>query len=198
MDAIYLAVNGQSKGPYTLAQVRESLAKSEISRETPAWYEGLAEWTTLGAVLDSAGVPAGVPPPAPGHGVMVAPAASVAAGGFTVDQLREIARGQNLLMWAVAANIAGNVTLRVLSDQGLLIILPIAVAILAFMFYSLSRLTSAMRYSTVAIVFLCLAMFIPCVSLIILVILSGQASKVLKAAGVRVGLMGARADDIKG
>jgi hypothetical protein len=35
------------------------------------------------------------------------------------------------------------------------------------------------------------------VSLLVLVLVSGRASQVLKAAGIRVGFMGGRAEDIK-
>ncbi len=182
MDAIYLVLNGQSTGPHTLAQVRELLAKGEISRDTPAWYEGLADWTTVGPVLDAAG---GAPVPA-----SVPIAASVSAGEFTKDELRHIAKSQNLLMWSVLAGFAaffvGHIPL---------LGLPLVLGIVAFEIYALYVLGTALRLPLVWL--LCVGMFVPCVSLIILVLVSARASKILKAAGVRIGLMGGKAEDIR-
>jgi len=185
MDAIYLALEGQSKGPYTLAQVRESLAKGECARETPAWYEGLADWITVGAVLDASG---GITAPAvPLPAGAVAPASP---GEFTKNELRHIAKSQNLLMWSV---LAGFIAFGIAHIPFLG--LPLVLGIVAFQIYALYTLGTALRLSLVWL--LCLGMFIPCVSLIILVLVSARASKILKAAGVRIGLMGGNADDIK-
>ena len=187
MDAIYLAVDGQSSGPYTLAQVRESLSKGEISRETSAWYQGLAEWTTVGPILDAvdgAPVPVGAIPPPP-IGI-----ASVRSGEFTKDELRAIAKSQNLLMWAVLAGFSSFFIAHI-PFLGI----PLGLGIVVFEIYALYLLGTALRLSLVWL--MCLGMFIPCVSLIILVLVSGRASKILKAAGVRVGVMGGHAEDIK-
>jgi hypothetical protein len=63
MSDIYLQQEGAQTGPYQPAQVRQFLAEGRISGETLAWHEGLAEWTTVAAVL--AAFPASVPPPPP-------------------------------------------------------------------------------------------------------------------------------------
>ena len=190
MNAIYLVIGGQSKGPYTLAQVRDSLARGEISRETPAWYEGLTEWTTLGPILDAAGgttSSAGAMPPPPPVTVTAAPAGP---GEFTKDQLRLIAKNQNLLMWAVLAGF-GAFFIAHIPILGL----PLVLAIVVFEIYALYQLGTALRLPLVWL--MCVGMFVPCVSLIILLLVSGRASKILKAAGVRVGIMGGHAEDIK-
>jgi hypothetical protein len=187
MDAIYLAIGGESKGPFTLAQVRELLAKGEITRDTPAWYAGLAEWITLGPILDAVGgaPPPAVPPP-------VAPAFAATAGEFTKDELRHICKSQNLLMYAVLAGFSAYFLVHI-PVVGLLLVLTIA----AFEIYTVYQLGTALRIGTVLVVVLCLCMFIPCISLILLVLMSGRASKILKANGVRVGIMGGNIDDIR-
>ena len=68
MPDIYLHVEGQQTGPYQLAQLRQFLAEGRISAETPAWYEGLAAWSTVSAILTAfppAGGPPSYPPPPP-------------------------------------------------------------------------------------------------------------------------------------
>ena len=184
MDAIYLAIDGQSKGPYTQAQVRDMLARGEISPQTLAWYDGQAEWTAVSQLL---GAVAGVPAPA-----MPSPATALPAtpGAFTKDELRHIAKSQNLLMWSVLAGFSAFFVVHIP-----LLGLPLVLAIVVFEIYSLYTLGTALRLPLVWL--MCVGMFIPCVSLIILVLVSARASKLLKAAGVRIGLMGGNADDIK-
>ena len=63
MPEIYLHLDGQQKGPYQPAQVRQLLAEGKISAETSAWYQGLSEWSTVAKVLEAFSVTEGVPPP---------------------------------------------------------------------------------------------------------------------------------------
>ncbi len=184
MKGIYLAIQGQSVGPYPPDRVWTMLDRGEITRDTPAWYEGLADWTTVGQVLDA--LPAQVPPPAPPP-----PAPEGDAPAFGRRELREIARSQSLLMWAVLCGILGTLLVRMFP-----LLLPIALPILGFEIYALVRLGKALRISTVFIVLSCILLIAPCISLIVLVIFSIKASRVLKDAGIRVGLMGAREEDL--
>jgi hypothetical protein len=186
MDAIFLAIDGQTKGPYTLVQVRQFLARGEATRATPAWYNGIADWTALGPILDTvaddeaATVPAPPPPPAP------------IPGEFTTPELRHICKSQNLLMVAVLAGFATFFIIKI-PVVGLFLVLGVA----AFEIYALFQLGTALRMSPTVVALLCLCMFIPFVSLVILVVVSGRASKLLKARGVRIGLMGGNAGDIR-
>ena len=185
MDAIYLAIDGQSKGPYTQAQVRDMLARGEISPQTLAWYDGQAEWTAVGQLLGVAAGGAAIPPTPPPMA-----ASPVTPGAFTKDELRHIAKSQNLLMWSVLAGFSAFFVAHIP-----LLGLPLVLAIVVFEIYALYTLGTALRLPLVWL--MCVGMFIPCVSLIILVLVSARASTILKAAGVRVGLMGGRAEDIK-
>ena len=185
MDAIYLAVEGQQKGPYTLNQIQQLCANGEINRELPAWYDGLANWITVGQVLTTFPDASPAPPPP------VNPASSsVAPGEFSNDELRDIAKKQNLLMWSVLAGFGGFFIAHI-PFLGL----PLLLAIVAFQIYALYSLGTSLRMSIVWLY--CIGLFIPLVGLLILLVISGKASKVLKAAGVRIGLMGGNADDIK-
>jgi hypothetical protein len=189
VDSIYLAVNGQQLGPYTLDQIRQSIAKNEISRETLAWHEGAAGWAPLGPILDSATAPAGTPSIPPSAAPV--PASIVAEFSFTKDELRKIARDQNLLMWSVFAGIVSYILVHALAIIGLFVALGALVFEITYL-YKLGRdlrMTAPWAY--------CILLFIPFVGLITLVVISGKASRVLKAYGVPVGFMGGKASEIK-
>ncbi|MBI1346804.1 hypothetical protein GC163_11015 [bacterium] len=61
--------------------------------------------------------------------------------------------------------------------------------------YLILRLCLANRDGWLTVVFVSLQ-FVPCLSLILLLFLNGRATKRLQAAGIRVGLMGAKASDL--
>jgi len=44
---IYLYVDDQTYGPYTLEFVKEKIASNELSGDYMAWHEGLRDWTPL-------------------------------------------------------------------------------------------------------------------------------------------------------
>ena len=44
---------GKAAGPYTPSEVRAYLAVGHRTPETPAWTEGLIDWSTTDAVLKS-------------------------------------------------------------------------------------------------------------------------------------------------
>jgi len=66
-------------------------------------------------------------------------------------------------------------------------------ALLIFMILSVVRLAKALSQSQVLYAIL---MFIPCVGLLVLLSLSGKATKQLQQAGIKVGLMGADPNSI--
>lgn len=61
MPDIYLHLNGQQSGPYLPEQVRQFVAEGKASAETPAWKQGLSEWSTIAAILGP--LPISAPPP---------------------------------------------------------------------------------------------------------------------------------------
>jgi len=44
---IYLLLNGEQVGPYSLEQIQEMLASGAVTPDAQAWYEALPEWTTV-------------------------------------------------------------------------------------------------------------------------------------------------------
>jgi hypothetical protein len=196
MDAIFLAVNGQQQGPYTVEQVHAGVARGEYTAETLAWHEGLAGWMPLSTLLASA--PAVTPLPAV-PGASSASMAGTTPGAtlptsyelsFTRDALREVARRQNLLMWALLLAIAGNVCAKLLPLVGILVYLGAVV----FEVYALYTLNRALRVK--AAWAYCILLFIPLAGIITLYVFSNKATKVLRAHGIPVGFMGGKVDAI--
>jgi hypothetical protein len=58
-EQYYLRVEGQNKGPMS----KDAVAEYHPTSETPVWYPGLPEWTTVGAVPELASILSPVPPP---------------------------------------------------------------------------------------------------------------------------------------
>ena len=61
MPEIYLYLEGRQNGPYQIVQIRQLISEGKISAETPAWYQGLTEWSTVAKAL--AAFPAEEVPP---------------------------------------------------------------------------------------------------------------------------------------
>ena len=73
------------------------------------------------------------------------------------------------------------------------VVLVMLIPLLIFMIISVLRLAKAMGFSQILFVIL---MFIPCVSLIALLLLSDKATKQLRQAGIKVGFLGADPNSI--
>lgn len=123
------------------------------------------------------------------------------------NQVRQAAERQRGLVWTifavlllsfangvvtVAAPVAGGLT------AGLLPLLMFCLLLAAQLWalFCLVRLLVALEVSTVILVFAIILMFFPCLSLIVLVGFNMQATKFLRAHGLRVGLMGVDPKDI--
>jgi len=69
-ENVYLMIGEQQSGPFSEAQIAEMVQTGSATGATPCWYEGMAEWGTIGGTLPHlAGQPAAppVPPPAGGR-----------------------------------------------------------------------------------------------------------------------------------
>ncbi|BDU76332.1 hypothetical protein [Mesoterricola sediminis] len=113
------------------------------------------------------------------------PVADPAGGGL---QVAEVARAQRLLLISILASLVSNVLFRT-GGVAVLLMLPVALAVMGFSIWCVFKLCKALDKNPVAWI---LAMFIPLVNLICLVVLNQQATRFLKANGVSVGLLGAQ------
>jgi uncharacterized protein (TIGR00266 family) len=66
MSNWYVAVGGQSQGPFSAVQIRQAKAAGTYTEATLVWRDGFGDWTPLGQVaeLQAAQTPA-MPPPGP-------------------------------------------------------------------------------------------------------------------------------------
>ncbi|AIE87306.1 hypothetical protein [Fimbriimonas ginsengisoli] len=111
--------------------------------------------------------------------------------------LREVAASQRQILLCVLGQIGvailnGVVTAAKMPSLAILVLIAI-LAVLVFMIMSVIRLAKALALSPVLYTIL---MFIPCVSLIALLMLSGKATARLSQAGIKVGLLGADPNSI--
>ncbi len=113
---------------------------------------------------------------------------------YTGSQLRNIAHFHRLLLWSLLVAVIANVTRFTLGDNVVsLVILLVAVG---FQIYALYNLSKALRLGTGSIILLIIGLFIPLVGLLILLFMHDKAMKAMKAAGLKVGFMGADPNSI--
>ena len=103
--------------------------------------------------------------------------------------IEDVRVGQKMILYAILINIASLVARAVLGDIWLLLF-GLVSAVLAV--GGVLRLSTGLGYSTGVKILLIILVFVPLISLITLAIINGKATERLKAAGYRVGLMGAR------
>jgi len=109
---------------------------------------------------------------------------SAAPSQGTIEQ---VASGQKMIIYAILINIVTYVLqIAVHPLLGLLALGAIALGIVGII-----TLAKGLGKSTGLTVVFVILMFVPCVSLIMLLILNSEATKELQSAGYRVGLMGA-------
>lgn len=122
------------------------------------------------------------------------------SSSFTRSELRKVAKYYRLVSWAILASIGVNVLLLLSasSPSTQLIALILLVLVGIFQFYVLYNLGKSLKFSGALLVLIVLSVFIPILALGILAYMHSQAMKLFKAAGVKVGFMGANPDSIKG
>jgi membrane protease subunit (stomatin/prohibitin family) len=64
-QAWHIAVNGQTQGPFTLAQIADGLRSGQITPDTLVWSPGMANWTPANQVPQLAQMQQPSPPPPP-------------------------------------------------------------------------------------------------------------------------------------
>jgi hypothetical protein len=109
---------------------------------------------------------------------------------YSEPDLLQIAKYQKRILWLILI---------------ILILIPFmlrpgveaAFALSIFGVYFLVRLSRALKTSTPLLVVFGILMLIPYVSFILLGLEDGRATRVLRKNGIKVGLMGAKKDDIK-
>lgn len=126
----------------------------------------------------------------PPEAASYAPQATVNEG--MREHLRDVARYQRWVMFALLANIAANIAVFALGGLPWPVqvgVLVVALGVVGFAIASVFLLTN--EISGVGLAVLCsILMFVPCVSLITLLIINQKATSLLQSNGVKVGFLG--------
>lgn len=114
------------------------------------------------------------------------------------EKLRRVAKYQRWVLLAVLLNICATIVAIAVPRDSLIVslmILAVALAILVFAVTSVVMLAGELW--NVGIAILCaILMFLPCISLITLLVVNQKATGLLQQHGIHVGLMGADVNKI--
>ncbi len=124
------------------------------------------------------------------------------------DDLRSIARLQRLLVMTFGAMLlTGAIGAALASGLGMaeakagvtvvVVASAVAISVLQLVAAVLILLLSARLFSGGVLVLVLLGGFVPCLSLVMLLVVNAQATAVLRANGIRVGFFGARWADVE-
>ncbi|OOG37507.1 hypothetical protein [Rhodanobacter sp. C05] len=116
-----------------------------------------------------------------------APKADVSAPMVDEAGIDEVASAQKLIIYAILTYFAAAAIRAYMGPVGLLV----ALGALLMGLVGTYRLCSGLGFSMASRVILIVLMFVPLVSLIVLLVLNAKATAKLRSAGYRVGLLGA-------
>lgn len=108
------------------------------------------------------------------------------------EKLRRVAKHQRLVIVAVLCNLAVNAAVVFARDPGLpggLILLGIVGVVVVFQLVAIFLLANEV-YGTGIAIFCSLLMFLPCISLITLLVINQKAIALLQGGGIKVGFFG--------
>ena len=124
----------------------------------------------------------------------------------TDPRVVEIARKQRTLLWIVAAHIIlafVSFCLHAAAGEGARVGLARAIAavpLIGLEVYAVTivvKLMRAMEQNTPLIVVTCICLFVPCLAFLLLLAVSAQATKALRAKGYHVGFIGLGPRDLR-
>jgi hypothetical protein len=131
-------------------------------------------------------------PPTQGNGPS-SPPSPVATGSTSDLAIEQVAIGQKLILYAIVANLATFALTAALGGKAGIFLSLVAVGSLVLTIVGITRLGSGLGYSVAPRVLLIVVAFIPFANLAMLLLTNAQATKALREAGYKVGLMGAQA-----
>lgn len=115
--------------------------------------------------------------------------------------LRRVARQQRRLLWYVLAILVFQVLLYSSAAGPLppwfnLFLLPVMLALNILIIVGVLQLLAALRRSVIVRILYAVVLFAPCFNLLMLAAANVQATRALRQAGLRVGFMGVKDDDL--
>ena len=115
------------------------------------------------------------------------PRARVDSPAEDSEDLRRIASGQRLVLYAMLAHFAAIALRLLIGPPGILV----GLSAIALSVYGVVRLAGGLGTSMIVRVLLAVLMFVPLANLVALAALNFRATRRLREGGYRVGLMGA-------
>ncbi len=117
--------------------------------------------------------------------------------GSNREHLIKVATAQRHVLFVILAYLAllpFNIAAQQV-PQLAVILLPVAIIVFIAGAITVFRLASLFRGKAVAVLYL-IGLLIPCLGLILLLVISSEATNLLKSNGIKVGLLGANPNDI--
>jgi hypothetical protein len=108
----------------------------------------------------------------------------------SAESLEQVRTGQRLVIFAILGNF---IFLGSRSASGAIFLL-VGLVTIVMSIVGVLRLGSGLRYGDGAKAFLIVSQFIPLVNIVVLAVVSSKATKLLREAGYKVGLLGASAN----
>jgi hypothetical protein len=181
----YLAA-GQQRGPVTLEELVRALAAAPGSHGTPVWHAAMADWQPAGSVPE---LRATLPPPQPSRLAVVENAETMARLYRRLVLLVGVQILAGILQLPLSATRAPGTSLLALLFSLVVMGVLVATGVTA---YQLTRSMGSRAPLAWAI-----AMFLPCVNIIVLLVLSSQAQGWCRRYGIKVGLLGPTRESIE-
>lgn len=119
------------------------------------------------------------------------PPITVRFAGTPSRSLEQIASGQKLISSAILINLGLYLLSLMLGETAALVLALVAIGAFVIALIGVSRISTGLDDSTASRILQGLALLVPVASLIVLVSINSRASKELKAAGYKIGFLGA-------
>lgn len=112
--------------------------------------------------------------------------------------MRTVARRQRTVLWLVLGILLGEFIMPLAGISPILALIAVATYLgaLVFTLVMLVQLMAALRFSLVSRIFGIIGLFIPCINLLLLLVINNRAVTELRMAGLRVGFMGVKDEDV--
>lgn len=196
MDAIWFYQDGdQRRGPVTVEQLLAALAGASDPRQVLVWHAGLTGWAAAGSVPEiSQQLPPPLPPSAP-YDPRFRP--------LPVEEVEGVARlyrrlvllvGVQLLLPAVQVPLSE--VPEIYKAQAGLAALGVVIAVLVAIAVTAYQLTLLMGGDGSPILW-AIAMFLPCLNILVLLVLSSKAQDWCRRYGIKVGFLGPTRESIE-
>lgn len=200
MDAIWFYQEGtERRGPVNVEQLLMALTSAPDPRRILVWHAGLAGWMAAGDVPE---LSQQLPPPLPAYQVPQAPIPQPPYRLVPVEEAEGIARlyrrlvllvGLQILLGFVQIPLAGIPEAQ--KAQVGMVVLAVLLVVLVAIAVTAYQLT--LLLDTGSPVFWAIAMFLPCLNILILLVLSAKAQDWCRRYGIKVGFFGPTKESIE-